>query len=134
MRAFTCIHIAALIPTGDLVVRRPAAGIKVTATAFQRLGNTKLGWSDKTGGGRVPDWVEVGCYAGGRGEETPRVVLLGGREVTLRVERRWIEEPVGSSGSERRRIFQVQLEDGRRCRLAQEPDGSWTLAHTAEGR
>ena len=82
----------------------------------------------------MPDWVEVGCYAGGRGEETPRVVLLGGREVTLRVERRWIEEPVGSSGSERRRMFQVQLEDGRRCRLAQEPDGSWTLAHEADGR
>ena len=82
----------------------------------------------------MPDWVEVGCYAGGRGDETPRVVLLGGREVTLRVERRWIEEPVGSSGSERRRMFQVQFEDGRRCRLAQEPDGSWTLAHEADGR
>jgi hypothetical protein len=48
--------------------------------------------------------VEVGCYAGGRGDETPRVVLLGGRE------------------------------DGRRCHLAQEPDGSWTLAYTAGGR
>jgi len=31
-------------------------------------------------------------------------------------------------------MFQVQLEDGRRCRLAQEPDGSWTLAYTAGGR
>jgi hypothetical protein len=106
----------------------------VAATVFQGLGSTKLGWSDEAGGGRVPDWVEVGCYAGGRGEETPRVVLLGGREVTLRVERRWIEEPVGSTGGERRRMFQVQLEDGRRCCLAQEPDGSWTLAHTADGR
>ena len=79
------------------------------------------------------DQVEVDCYAGGRGDETPRAVLLGGREVTLRVERCWIEEPVGSSGGERRRLFQVQLEDGRRWRLAQEPDGSWTLAHTAYG-
>ena len=66
---------------------------------------------------------------------TPRVVLLDGREVTVRVKRSWIEEPVRSSGSiRRRRIFQVQLQDGRRCRLAQEPDGSWTLAHTAYGR
>jgi hypothetical protein len=89
----------------------------------------------KPGDGQVRDRVEVRCYAGGRSDETPRVVLLGGREVTVRVERRWIEEPVGSSGStRRRRIFQVQLEDGRRCRLAQEPDGSWTLAHTAYGR
>ena len=63
------------------------------------------------------------------------MVLLGGREVTVRVERCWIEGPVGSGGStRRRRIFQVQLEDGRRCRLAQEPGGSWTLAHTVDGR
>jgi hypothetical protein len=54
--------------------------------------------------------------------------------MAVRVERRWIEEPVGSGGSARRRLFQVQLEDGRRCRLAQEPDGSWTVAHTASGR
>jgi hypothetical protein len=82
----------------------------------------------------VPDWVEVGCYAGGRGDETPRVVLLGGSEVTLQVERRWLEEPVRPGGSEhRRRMFQARLEDGRRCRLAQEPDGSWTLSHMADG-
>jgi hypothetical protein len=43
-----------------------------------------------------------------------------GREVTVtvRVERSWIEEPVGSSGTARRRMFQVRLEDGRRCHLA----------------
>jgi hypothetical protein len=82
----------------------------------------------------VRDLVEVRCYAGGQGDEIPRAVLLGGREVTVGVERSWIEEPVGSSGTARRRIFQVRLEDGRRCRLAEEPDGSWTLAHTASGR
>jgi hypothetical protein len=92
-----------------------------------------LAWSDETGRWRVRDRVEVRCYAGGRGDETPRAVLLGGREVTVRVEWSWIEEPVGSSGTARRRVFQVQMEDGRR-RLAQEPGGSWTLAHTASGR
>jgi hypothetical protein len=86
------------------------------------------------GGGRVRDLVEVRCYAGGRGDETPRAVLLGEREVTVRVERSWIEEPAGSNGNARRRMFQVRLEDGRRCRLAQEPDGSWTLARAASGR
>jgi hypothetical protein len=82
----------------------------------------------------VGDLVGVRCYAGGRGDETPRALLLGGREVTVRVERSWVEEPVGSSGTARRRIFQVRLEGGCRCRLAQEPDGSWTLAHPASGR
>jgi hypothetical protein len=76
-----------------------------------------------------PDRVVVGCYAGGRGDEIPRTVLLGGRKVALEVERGWLEEPVGSLGVMRRRVFQVRLEDSRRCRVAQEPDGSWTLAH-----
>jgi hypothetical protein len=74
----------------------------------------------------MPDRVEVRCYAGGRGDETPRALLLGGREVTVRVERAWIEEPVGSGGAARRRVFQVRMEDGQRCRLAHNPDGSWT--------
>jgi hypothetical protein len=82
----------------------------------------------------VRDLVQVRCYAGGRGDETPRAVLLGGREVTVRVERSWIEEPVGSGSGARRRMFQVRLEDGRRCRLAQAADGSWTLAHPELGR
>jgi hypothetical protein len=30
-------------------------------------------------------------------------------------------------------MFKVRLEDGRRGRLAQEPDGSWTLAQPADG-
>ena len=79
------------------------------------------------GSGRVLDRVEVRCYAGGRGEETPRAVLLGGRELTVRVERGWVEEPVGSGGAARRRVFQVRLEDGRRRRLTQHPEGCWTI-------
>ena len=75
----------------------------------------------------MADRVEVRCYAGGRGDETPRAVLLGGREVAVQVERAWVEEPVASGGSARRRVFQVRLEDGGRCRLAQHPDGSWTV-------
>ncbi|HZD69757.1 MAG TPA: hypothetical protein VFA45_12895 [Actinomycetes bacterium] len=75
----------------------------------------------------MPDRVQVHCYAGGRGEETPRAVLLGGREVMVHVERAWVEEPVASGGSARRRVFQVRLEDGGRFRLAQDPDGSWTV-------
>jgi hypothetical protein len=75
----------------------------------------------------MPDRVEVRCYAGGRGEESPRAVVLGGREVLVWVERGWVEQPAALSGTERRRVFQVRLADGRRVRLAQEPDGGWTL-------
>ena len=75
----------------------------------------------------MPERVDVRCYAGGRGEETPRAVVLGGVEVLVRVERGWVEEPVGSSGAARQRVFLVRLDDGRRCRLAQGPDGSWTV-------
>jgi hypothetical protein len=75
----------------------------------------------------MADRVEVRCYAGGRGEETPRAVVLGGVEVAVRVERGWVEEPVGSGGAARRRVFLVGLDDGRRCRLTQGPDGSWTV-------
>ena len=73
------------------------------------------------------DLLKVRCYAGGRGDKIPRAVLLEGREFAVLVERSWIEEPVGSSGT-RRRLFQIRLEGGRSCCLAQEPDGSWTLA------
>jgi hypothetical protein len=75
----------------------------------------------------VRDRVEVRCYAGGRGEETPRAVLLAGRELTVRVECGWVEEPVGSGGAARRRVFQVRLEDGRCRRLTQHPEGCWTI-------
>jgi len=35
----------------------------------------------------MADRVEVRCYAGARGEETPRSVLLEGRELPVWVER-----------------------------------------------
>jgi hypothetical protein len=75
----------------------------------------------------MPDRVEVRCYAGGRGEESPRAVLLDGRELTVRVEHGWVEEPIGAGSAARRRVFQVRLEDGRRRRLTQHPDGCWTM-------
>jgi hypothetical protein len=77
----------------------------------------------------VSEPVDVRCYAGGRGEEIPRAVLLGGREVAVQVEHGWIEEVVGTVGAaSRRRVFQVCLEDGRRCHLVQQADGSWMLS------
>jgi hypothetical protein len=75
----------------------------------------------------MPDRVGVRCYVGGRGEETPPSVLLEGRELPVWFERGWVEQAAALSGTERRRVFQVRLADGRRVRLAQEPDGCWTL-------
>jgi len=81
----------------------------------------------------MADRVEVRCYAGARGEETPRSVLLEGRELPVWVERGWDEQPAALSGTERRRVFQVRLPDGRRVRLIQEPDGGWTLTQPELG-
>jgi hypothetical protein len=81
----------------------------------------------------MPDRVDVRCYVGGRGEEIPRSVLLGGRELPVWVERGWVEQPFAAAGTERRRVFQVRLPDGRRVRLAQEPDGGWTLTQPELG-
>jgi hypothetical protein len=81
----------------------------------------------------MPSRVEVRCYAGGRGEETPRSVLLEGRELLVWVERGWVEQPAALSGTERRRVFQVRLADGRPVCLAHEPDGGWTLTHPDHG-
>jgi hypothetical protein len=81
----------------------------------------------------MPDRVEVRCYAGGRGEETPRSVLLEGHELPVWVEHGWIEQPAALSDTERRRVVQVRLPGGRRVRLVQEPDGGWTLTRADHG-
>jgi len=65
--------------------------------------------------------VEVVAYSGSRGEEEPRAVLLGGRELLVReVLRRWLE-PTG-------RFFSVATDDGHvhllHCR---DSDQSWWL-------
>ncbi len=55
-------------------------------------------------------------------------MLLDRREVALWVERCWVEEPAGSGGTARRRMHQILLEDGRRCRLAQGQTAAFALA------
>ena len=56
--------------------------------------------------------IQVQCYAGARGAETPRVVVQGGRyRPVARVIERWIEEALDPRGG-RRQWFRVEFEDG----------------------
>jgi hypothetical protein len=65
--------------------------------------------------------VEVIAYAGYRGDQEPRAVVLDGRRLRVhRIERRW-RDPEADG-------FQVRLEDGRRLELRRDRDGEWWSA------
>ena len=66
--------------------------------------------------------VKVECYAGYRGEESPRRFTVAGRKVeVVTIEAQW-REP----GS---RVFRVRGDDGRVLSLRQsESSGEWELA------
>ena len=70
---------------------------------------------------RSGDPVEVECYAGYRGEETPRRFTLAGRRVGVVAVEARSREP-------RWRVFRVRGDDGREHRLRQAVDsGQWEL-------
>lgn len=71
---------------------------------------------------RVPASIEVRCYAGARGDEVPREVVLDGDPLPVdTVERAWTEERSG----ERLRCFRLRLQGGRRIQVCR-GDG-WRL-------
>ena len=75
------------------------------------------------------DAVRVECYAGGRGDEEPRRVVIGqlGRAV-VEVLTRSVEEAAGDPGRTRRR-FRVRLEDGAVVWLVHDVlDDRWQVA------
>jgi MFS family permease len=64
---------------------------------------------------RVPEPVEVRSYAGARGDEVPRQVVLGGRTLdVVEVERSWREDRDGR----RLLCFRLRLGDGRRVQVS----------------
>jgi hypothetical protein len=102
--------VAGLIPTvlrtliGDLGVVILAAVLALSAAAGLRR------WRR-----RIPEPIEVRTYAGSRGDEVPREVVLGGRTLVVdEVERSWREE----RGGERLLCFRVRLEDGTRIQVS----------------
>ena len=102
--------VAGLIPTalrgslGDLGVIMLTAGLAVIAA----LGLHR--WRR-----RVPEPIEVRSYAGSRGDETPREVVLHGETFAVaEVERSWLDERDG----EQLRCFRLRLHGGRRIQVA----------------
>jgi len=62
--------------------------------------------------GPLPLPIHVECYAGSRGEETPRAFAYEGRWFRIvRIVRRWIEEQI-TAGCGRRVWFTVEVHDG----------------------
>ena len=70
--------------------------------------------------------IEVECYAGGRADERPRRVIIGGREHRVaRLLSASIEESAGSR--DRLHRFRVLTEDGKVLVLLRDEDGEWYL-------
>jgi MFS family permease len=102
--------LAGLIPTalrpalGDLGVILLTAGLGLVTALFLMV------WRR-----RVPEPVEVRSYAGSRGDEVPRQVVLGGSAFEVaEVERTWWEDRNG----ERLLCFRLRLEGGRRIQVS----------------
>jgi hypothetical protein len=102
--------VAGLIPTllrgtlGDLGVILLTAGLAVIAAGWLAR------WSR-----RVPEPIDVRSYAGSRGDETPREVVIAGETLAVEeVERSWQDERDG----ELLRCFRLRLHGGRRIQVS----------------
>jgi MFS family permease len=102
--------LAGLIPTalrpalGDVGIVLLTAGLGLVTALFLAV------WRR-----RVPEPVEVRSYAGSRGDEVPRQVVLRGTAFQVEeVERTWREERNG----ERLLCFRLRLEGGRRIQVS----------------
>lgn len=62
-------------------------------------------------GSHLPVPIQVECYAGSKGEETPQAIVYKGRRSQIvDVVERWCEESI-KAGSGRRSWFVVKMED-----------------------
>jgi MFS family permease len=73
---------------------------------------------------RRPRWAEVRFYAGGRADEVPRALAIGGEEEPVELLKSWMEERDGV----RRRRLRVRTMDGFRLDLvSDEQAGRWRI-------
>lgn len=116
--------LAALIPT-LLVPVIGETGVVLVAGTMGLVGAALLArWRRRLG-----EDLEVRAYAGGRADESPRELVIGGREVEVaEVERSWHEE----RDEERLLVFVLRLEDGRRVQISR--GESWKLDRFLEER
>lgn len=71
--------------------------------------------------------ARVECYAGSKGEETPRAVVMGGHrlEISEILDRRRVLDRASGWISQ---IWRCRLADGREARLELREDGSWRVS------
>jgi MFS family permease len=116
--------LAALVPTA-LLPALGDVGVIVLGGVLYLAGGVAFGLWRR----RLPAPIEVRCYAGGRGDEVPREVILEGiAHGVADIERSWQEERDG----ERLRCFRLRLSDGRRVQVSLGEE--WRLDSVMPGR
>jgi MFS family permease len=70
-----------------------------------------------------PRWVRLRFYAGGRADQVPRAVIVGGEEEPVEVVGSWIEE----RGGERLTRYRLRLSDGSTLDVAGPSGDRWRL-------
>jgi hypothetical protein len=77
--------------------------------------------------GRLFKEVDVECYAGHRGQETPRAVVLDGKRFEVRsiLSRKRVFDPADGS---RREVWRCRLDDGRAVTATLLENGTWRVS------
>ena len=74
----------------------------------------------------IPALIRVECYAGGRGDERPRRVIIENRVyVVARVLSESLEEPLESNRQSRR--FKILTDEGLVFDVVRTSDGAWHI-------
>jgi hypothetical protein len=70
--------------------------------------------------------IQVECYAGGRAEETPRIIILDGQEHTVT---RLLAESIEESAvtKEQTRRYKVLTDQGKMLEIVRSSEGVWRL-------
>jgi MFS family permease len=84
---------------------------------------------------RRPRWVGVRFYAGGRADESPRAIVIGGEEEAVEAVGSWTEEVVRGTARTRRRRLRLRFDDGSVAEVTAE-DGTarWQLSSEVSAR